>query len=43
MKNLKDLKKGLETVELEERLEMVQLAAAEQGDSQCMNGSCSTE
>jgi hypothetical protein len=39
MKNLDNLKKELETIKLEERLEMVQLAAglAEAGDNGCCN------
>jgi hypothetical protein len=39
MKNLETLKKELETIKLEERLEMVQLAttAVEAGDNGCCN------
>jgi len=40
MKNLDNLKKELETIKLEERLEMVQLAAAAPEDGG--NGCCNT-
>ncbi|MBV8324992.1 hypothetical protein [Chryseobacterium sp.] len=45
MNKLEDLKSKLEMVELEERLEMVQLISAEQeleGDNYCCTGSDAT-